>query len=90
MGCGACLEESSMLPTRSARGSLFIAGVDGGGQVFELAGLGVAAALSVSFTTTGAFVVPFKVEIFPSAAGRFSFSASRPLAVSRDGAPSMN
>lgn len=80
-----------MLPTRSASGSRFMAGVDGGGQVLEVAGFGVTVVLSVSFTAAVILVVPFfEFGVFPSAAGRFSFSASRALTVSIDGAPSMN
>jgi hypothetical protein len=88
-GCGACLDESSMLPTRAASGSLFMAGVDGGGQDLEVAGLGVVLALAGSWTFCNVLVV-LSVAALPMAAGRFSFSASRCLAFSTGGAPSMN
>jgi hypothetical protein len=59
-----------------------MAGVDGGGQDFEVAGFGVVVAFPVSFT--------FCNEAFPTAAELFSFSASRSFVVSTVGAPSMN
>jgi hypothetical protein len=90
IGCGACRDESSMLPTKSASGSRFMAGVDGGGQDLDVAGFGVIAVLPASFTVRGAFVILVVVEALPRAAARFSFSASRSFAVSTVGAPSMN
>lgn len=68
-----------MLPTRSASGGRFMAGVEGGGQLLEVAGLGVTAVLPTFLAGGTAF-----------AAGRFSFSALRCLLVSAVGAPSMN
>jgi hypothetical protein len=77
-----------MLPTRSASGRRFMAGVVGGGQVLDVAGFGVVAAFP--FTLRDPLVVPSMVEVFPRGATRFSFSASRPFAVSTAGAPSRN
>jgi hypothetical protein len=77
-----------MLPTRSASGRRFMAGVVGGGQVLDVAGFGVVTV--VPFTLRGSLVVPSDVDFFPRGATRFSFSASRLLAVSTVGAPSRN
>lgn len=79
-----------MLPTRSASGSLFMAGVDGGGQDFEVAGFGVVVAFPGSFPFCNALDTPSLVEAFPTATELFSFSASRSFVVSTVGAPSMN
>lgn len=84
MGFGACLEESSTLPTRSANGSLVVAGVDGGGQLVVVGGLGVLFGFPRSFMTLDA------LGVWSRAATRFSFSASRSFADSTKGAPSMN
>jgi hypothetical protein len=89
-GCGACRDESSTLPTRSASGSLVVAGVDGGGQSTMVGNFGVLFVVPTSFTTLEVFGVLIGFVAFPSAAGRFSFSASRSFAVSTEGAPSMN
>jgi hypothetical protein len=78
-----------MLPTRSASGSLFIAGVDGGGQVLEVA-LGVGTAFPASFAACTDLVIPSFTEALPSAEGWFSFSALLFLLASTTGAPSMN
>lgn len=90
MGKGACREESSIFPTRSASGSRFIAGVEGGGQVFEVAGFGVTAGFidSIGFITTFASIGVASVCCL--AAWRFSFSAKFSLLSSPAGAPSMN
>jgi len=89
-GCGACLEESSTLPTRSASGSLVVAGVDGGGQSRMVGSFGVLLVAPTSFATRFAFGVPMGLAVFPRAVGRFSFSASRCRRYSAVGAPSMN
>lgn len=88
-GFGACLEESSMLPTRSASGSLVVAGVEGGGQFRIVGSLGVFSRLPTSFMILEAFGVSLDFEALSNAADRFSFSASRSFTVSV-GAPSMN
>ena len=89
-GCGACLEESSIFPTRSASGSLVVAGVDGGGQSRIVGSFGVLFVVPISFATLFVFGVPIGFDVFPNAAGRFSFSASRCLRDSAEGVPSMN
>jgi len=89
-GGGACLEESSMFPTRSASGSLVVAGVDGGGQSVMVGSFGVLLAFPTSFVTLFALGVAIDFGGFPSAAGTFSFSASRAFRDSTVGAPSMN
>jgi hypothetical protein len=78
-----------MLPTRSASGSLFMAGVDGGGQVFEVASFGVAVFI-VSFAACTDLDIPSFADALPSAEGWFSFSALLSLVASTVGAPSMN
>jgi hypothetical protein len=87
MGSGACRDESSMLPTRSASGSLFMAGVDGGGQVLEVAGLGAMAGVSTAFTVGVALPV---VDSIPRAVVEFSFPPPRSSSTSTAGTPSMN
>jgi hypothetical protein len=90
-GWGACLEESSTFPTKSASGSLVVAGVDGGGQSEMVGSLGVLFGAATSFTTLFAFGVPIGFGVFASRAGRFSFSASRRLRKeSAVGVPSAN
>ena len=80
-----------MLPTRSASGSLVVAGVEGGGHALAVGRFGVLAAFAASLIILDVFGVsiPFVVLLF-NAAGRFSFSAWRSSVVSRVGAPSMN
>jgi hypothetical protein len=89
-GWGACLEESSTLPTRSASGSLVVAGVDGGGQSRMVGSFGVLFMVPASLATLFAFGVPMGFGVFPSGVGMFSFSASRWRMDSAVGAPSMN
>lgn len=89
-GGGACLDESSMFPTRSASGSLVVAGVDGGGQSVMVGSFGVLLLFPTSLVTLFALGVAMDFGALPSAAGRFSFSASRAFRDSAVGAPSMN
>lgn len=89
-GGGTCLEESSTLPTRSASGNLVVAGVDGGGQSVTVGGFGVLFTFPTSLTTLLVLGVPTNLDPFPGAACIFSFSASRSLTLSTDGAPSTN
>jgi hypothetical protein len=89
-GCGACLAESSTFPTRSASGSLVVAGVDGGGQSRMVGSLGVLFVVATCFATLFGFGVPMGLSVFPGAVGRFSLSASRWLMESTAGAPSRN
>ena len=67
-----------------------MAGVDGGGQDFEVAGFGVVVAFPVSFPVGKALDIPSLAEALPTATALFSFSASRSFVVSTVGAPSMN
>lgn len=67
-----------------------MAGVDGGGQVLEVAGFGVVAAFTVSFAACTVLVIPSFAVALPSAEGWFSFSALLSLVASTVGAPSMN
>lgn len=67
-----------------------MAGVDGGGQDFEVAGFGVAVDLPVSFPVCKALDTPSLAEAFPTATALFSFSASRSFVDSTVGAPSRN
>jgi hypothetical protein len=67
-----------------------MAGVDGGGQDFEVAGFGVVVAFPVYFPACKALDIPSLAEAFPTATALFSFSASRSFVVSTVGAPSMN
>lgn len=67
-----------------------MAGVEGGGQLLDVAGFGVAPAFAASLTAWNALVIPSTGAALPGAASRFSFSASRSFRVSTVGAPSMN
>lgn len=87
---GACLVESSTLPTRSASGSLMVAGVDGGGQSTTVGSFGVLLPVPISVRVLFVFGVPIDLDPFPGTLRRFSFSASRSLALATDGTPSMN
>lgn len=92
IGLTICLLESSTLPTSSASGSL-VCGVEGGGQLFEVANLGVSEGLwmlSVTRETFGVSLDLFAADVASFPADAFSFSASRSLIASAVGAPSMN
>ena len=79
-----------MFPTRSASGSLVVAGVDGGGQSVMVGSFGVLLVFPTSLVTLFALGVAMDFGGFPSAAGMFSFSASRAFSDSAVGAPSIN
>lgn len=86
---GACLAESSMLPTRSASGSRVVAGVDGGGHDLVVGGLGVFSVFPRSLTILEIFGVSIAMAL-SNVVGWFSLSASRSFGVSPGCAPSMN
>jgi hypothetical protein len=78
--------ESSALPTNSASGSL-VAGVDGGGQVVDLASSGVSFVFESAMLTD---LEVFGVSLAFGPIDMFSFSASQFFTLSTVGAPSMN